>query len=327
MKRDLRFHTAHWPLARVFTLSRGSKTGADVVVVEVEEAGRIGRGECVPYPRYGETVDSVLEQIRSVRDDILDGSGRAALSTLLPAGAARNAIDCALWDLEAKCTGQRVWTLAGLVPPTPSVTAYTLSLDDPEAMGEAAARNAGRPLLKLKLDRSDPVARVRAVRAAAPRARLIVDVNEGWSLDELVLWQEPLAELGVAMIEQPLPASHDQALQGMSLSIPLGADESCHVSADLDVIAARYQVVNIKLDKTGGLSEALRLRDAAREAGLGVMIGCMVGTSLSMAPATLLTPGAAFVDLDGPLLLARDRSPGLQYTPSHVYPPEPDLWG
>ena len=324
---NLRAHCGAWPLAQKFTISRGSKTQTDVVVAEVEANGIVGRAECVPYPRYEETVNSVLTNLRDAREFIGQGGCRDELHEVLPAGAARNALDCAMWDWEAKSTGEPVWRLAGLPPPKPVTTAYTLSLDTPSEMGRNAANNASRPLLKLKLDRTDTIARVRAVRENAPQARLVIDANEAWQSHDLEKWLTTLAELGVELGEQPLPAGKDEALSGLGSPIPIGADESCHVSDDLQHLADRYQLINIKLDKSGGLTEALRLRACALESGMDFMIGCMIGTSLSMAPALLLTPEARFVDLDGPLLLAHDRVPGLEYNGQTISPPSPVLWG
>jgi len=312
-----------FPLAAAFTISRGSRTEARVLTATVTLGGVSGRGECVPYARYGETPESVAAQITGLPP----GFDRAELQGLLPAGAARNAVDCALWDLEAKRSGRRVWELAGLAPPGPEITAYTLSLDAPEAMRAAAARSAHRPLLKIKLGGEGDLARLEAVRAGAPAARIIVDANEGWTPEAYAALAPELLRLGVGMVEQPLPAGQDAALAGMARPLPVCADESCHDRASLASLAGRYDMINIKLDKTGGLTEALALRDAARVAGLGVMVGCMVGTSLGMAPAVLVAQGAAVTDLDGPLLLARDRSPGLRYDERGVHPAAPELWG
>jgi len=310
-------------LAQVFTISRGSRTEARVLTVRVSDGVHRGWGECVPYARYGETLDSVQTQIAG-----LPGSfDRAALTGLLPAGAARNAVDCALWDLEAKRAGKRVWELADLVAPVPQVTAYTLSLNTPAKMREQAAKNAHRPLLKIKLGTADDMARLEAVRAGAPDAKLIVDANEGWSAEVYSDLAPHLLRLGVALVEQPLPAGKDDALIGMQRPVPVCADESCHDCASLPDLKGKYDVVNIKLDKTGGLSEALRLRDAALAEGYGVMVGCMVGSSLAMAPATLVAQGAMVVDLDGPLLLAEDRDTPLTFDSHGVHPPDAALWG
>jgi L-alanine-DL-glutamate epimerase-like enolase superfamily enzyme len=313
-----------WPIRGAFTIARGSKTEAEVVVVEVEEGGVRGRGECLPYPRYGESVEGVVAQVAAVP---ADGLTRARLQGLLPAGAARNAIDCALWDLEAKRSGRRVWQLAGLPEPGPVITAFTLGLDTPERMGAAARENALRPLLKLKLSGAGDLERVRAVRANAPNAALIIDANEAWSVEDYRLIAPKLARLGVTMIEQPFPAGQDGALAELPRPVPVCADESCHTGDDLARLAGAYDAVNIKLDKAGGLTEALSLKRAAQAMGFRIMIGCMVATSLSMAPAQLIAQGADWADLDGPLLLAEDRSPGLLYRGSTVYPPEPALWG
>ena len=321
-----------WPLGGSFTISRGTRTTAEVVVAELAVAaadGRevTGRGECVPYAHYGESLEGVIAAIEGLRAPIADGLDRLGLQRALAPGAARNALDCAFWDLEAKRADCRVWDLVGLSPPAPVTTAYTLSMEAPEAMGRAAAKHAARPLLKLKLSGPDDLARVEAVRENAPQARLIVDANEGWSLDDFVALAPKLAVLGVDLIEQPLPAGKDAALAGMRRPVPVCADESCHDTASLAGLAGRYDVVNIKLDKTGGLTEALKLKDAALAQGYQIMVGCMVATSLAMAPAILVAQGARFVDLDGPLLLARDRPEGLTYEGSLVHPPEPALWG
>lgn len=318
-----------WPLAGVFRISRGARRAAHTVLVELRDGDAAGRGECVPYARYGETVESVIESIEGLREDLERGMGREALAGAMDPGAARNAVDCALWDLEAKRSGRRAWAAPpGTEPPEPVVTAYTLGIDEPGAMRAAAARHAARPVLKVKLDGDRVVERVAAVRAGAPGARLIVDANEAWSAETLRRCLPELAELGVELVEQPLPAEADAALADLDRVVPIAADESCHTRADLPGLAGRYDVVNVKLDKTGGLTEALALRDAARDAGFGIMVGCMLATSLAMAPAILVAQGARFVDLDGPLLLARDREPGLDYHPDgRVSPPPRALWG
>ena len=325
--RRLAVRRERWPLRGVFTISRGSRTEAEVVVAEIAENGVVGRGECVPYARYGETVDGVAAAIESQARAVASGLDRDRLRRALPPGAARNALDCALWDLEAKRAGLPVWRIAGLGAPQPLVTAYTLSLAAPEAMGAAARANRRRPLLKIKLGGTGDIARVASVRAGAPEARLIVDANEAWTPDLLPEYLPAMARLGVALIEQPLPAGHDEALAELARPVPVCADESCHISEDVTALVGRYDFVNVKLDKTGGLTEAIRLVEAARRAGLGVMVGCMVGTSLAMAPALLLGADAAFVDLDGPLLLAEDRPHGLRYADGRVFPPTPALWG
>jgi L-alanine-DL-glutamate epimerase-like enolase superfamily enzyme len=310
-------------LAQVFTISRGSRTEAQVLTVHVSDGAAQGWGECVPYARYGETRDSVTDEIEGLPETF----DRADLAQLLPAGAARNAVDCALWDLEAKRAGQRVWSLAGLATPGPHITAYTLSLDSPEAMQAQAALNAHRPLLKIKLGTPDDMPRLEAVRAGAPDARIIVDANEGWSVDIYADLAPHLVRLGVDLVEQPLPAGEDDALIGLDRPVPVCADESCHDRASLPALRGKYDTVNIKLDKTGGLTEALALRSAAIAQGYGIMVGCMVGSSLAMAPAVLLAQGAAVVDLDGPLLLAEDRDTPLTFDAAGVHPPDAALWG
>jgi L-Ala-D/L-Glu epimerase len=324
-----RLHTVRevFPIRGVFRISRGARTESVVVTATVTEGGVSGRGECVPYPRYGESVDSVLAQIGQARAAIEAGADRDALQGLLPAGAARNALDCALWDLEAKRSGRPVWELAGLEKPRPLVTAFTLSVDTPAAMEAAARAAAERPLLKIKLTGDGDLERVTAVRRGSPRARLIVDANEAWTAEHYASFARDLAALGVEMIEQPLPAGADAGLADVPHPVPVCADESCHDTSTLSELGTRYEAINIKLDKTGGLTEALRLRDAARAAGRRVMVGCMLGTSLAMAPAILVAQGAEWVDVDGPLLLARDRDPGLRYDGSIVSPPDPALWG
>ena len=316
-----------WPIAGTFRISRGARTTAQVVVVTLTQNGHRGRGECVPYARYGETVAGVLAAIESLTPRLAHDLDRAFLEECLPPGAARNAVDCALWDLEAKRSGVEARCLADLAPLMPVTTAFTLSLDTPHNMGLAAGRHGDRPLLKLKLTGEDDLDRVAAVRENAPHSRLIVDANEAWSPDQVETLPPRLATLGVGLIEQPLPAGSDDLLGNLEHCVPLCADESCHTAADVALLANRYDVVNIKLDKTGGLTEALRLSSRAREAGLGVMVGCMVGTSLAMAPAVVLAQGADFVDLDGPLLLSRDRDPGLHFDGSILHPPGPALWG
>ena len=316
-----------WPLASAFVISRGAKTEAGVIVCELADGPLRGRGEAVPYARYGETVESALTQIEAVRSRIEAGADRAALQDLLPAGAARNAVDCALWDLEAKRLGVRAWTLAGLARLDPVKTCYTISLGPRETMAEAARANARRPMLKLKIGGRDDLDAVEAVRGAAPKTRLVVDANEALTLDDLNRLAPEFERLGVQLIEQPLPAGEDGALADYLGRVPLCADESLHTRAELAACAALYKVMNVKLDKTGGLTEALALTAAAKAMGREVMVGCMVGTSLGAAPAIILAQGAAFVDLDGPLLLARDREPGLAITGSLIEPPTPDLWG
>jgi L-alanine-DL-glutamate epimerase-like enolase superfamily enzyme len=326
MTRSLAVRTECWPIAGRFAIARGAKTAADVVVAEIAEDGLRGRGECVPYPRYGESVAGVAAAIAAQAGAIAAGADRAALAGLLPAGAARNALDCALWDLEAKCAGQRVWALAGLPAPAPATTAYTISLAEPAAMAAAAAA-AGRPLLKIKLGAAGDAARIAAVRMAAPAARLIVDVNEGWTADTLAENLAACAAAGVEMVEQPLPADADAVLAAHLHPLPIFADESVHGLGTVAALAGRYDGINVKLDKTGGLTEALAVLAEAERLGLAVIVGCMVATSLAMAPATLLAGRARYVDLDGPLLLARDRPDGLVYDGSLLHPPSAALWG
>ncbi|MFD2262164.1 N-acetyl-D-Glu racemase DgcA [Lacibacterium aquatile] len=327
MARTLSVSIERFPIAGSFRISRGSRTEAVVVVATIEDNGIIGRGECVPYPRYGETVEGVAELIQAQAAAIAGGLTRAQLQDVLPGGAARNALDCALWDLEAKQTDKPVWELAGLPAPRPTITAYTLSLGEPAEMEAAAAKASARPLLKVKLGGVGDPERIRAVRRGAPSSTLIVDANEAWDKDTI---EENLAacrEVGVALIEQPLPAANDSLLASIKSPIPICADESVHERHGLADVATRYQAINVKLDKTGGLTEAVALVTEAKSLGLGLMIGCMVGTSLAMAPAMLLAAGADFVDLDGPLLLAKDREPGLKFEGSEITPAERELWG
>ena len=315
VKRDV------FKLAQVFTISRGSRTEAQVLTVTVAGGGFEGRGECVPYARYGESLDSVTAQIEGFDgawDDLPDA---------LPAGAARNALDCAFWDHAAKKAGRRVWDLLDLPAPHPEITAYTLSLDTPEAMERQAAANAHRPLLKIKLGTPDDMARLEAVRRGAPDAPIIVDANEGWTAEVYADLAPHLIRLGVKMVEQPLPAGQDDMLAEIARPLPVCADESCHDRASLPALKGKYDMVNIKLDKTGGLTEALALKEAAIAEGYQVMVGCMVGSSLAMAPATILAQGVAFTDLDGPLLLAEDRAQPLKFDQDGVHPPVPQLWG
>jgi L-Ala-D/L-Glu epimerase len=317
-----------FPIAGRFTISRGAKTEAAVVLVTLATQNAIGWGECVPYARYGETISSVIAQLESVdvavaAADLLTLDARS----LLPAGAARNALDCALLDWRAKKLGTTVAASLGLNPPAPVTTAYTISLGTPADMRAAAAKAAARPRLKIKLGTPEDIDRLKAVRDGAPNATLIVDANEGWSIQDLDRLLPTLAAENVALIEQPLPADNDAALKDFASPIPLCADESMHSAKDVAALADRYSAINIKLDKTGGLTEALDAVRAAQAAHLKIMIGCMVGSSLAMAPAVLLTPFADFVDLDGPLLLATDREPSLRFEGSTLFPPEPSLWG
>ena len=327
--RQLNAYTETWPLREVFTISRGSRTETPVIVCALEQDGIRAWGEGQPNPRYDETPESSLAEIDAVRDDIQAGQiDRLSLQDAMSAGAARNAIDCAFWDLEAKRAGKRAWQLAGLPEPKPITTAYTLSVASPEAMAAAAQRNAHRPLIKMKLTGEGDLQRVRAVRKVLPEAPIIVDANEGWEVGMVERFAIELKKQHVQLVEQPLPSSDDGALGDLAHPLAFCADESCHTSADLERLRDLYDVVNIKLDKTGGLTEALKLRQAALDAGMGVMVGCMVATSLSMAPGVLVAQGALVVDLDGPLLLARDRDAGLHYDDAgRVHPPEVALWG
>jgi len=310
-------------LAQAFVIARGARTHAEVVRVVVQQGAHTGQAECVPYARYGESVASVLAQIEALPPHF----DRSSLAQILPAGAARNAVDCALWDLAAKQTGQPVWQLAELALPQPQITAYTLSLDHPEQMYQVAQREAHRPLLKVKLGTPDDLPRLEAVRAGAPNSTLILDANEGWTAATYERLLPHLVALSVSMIEQPLPAADDAVLRELPRPITLCADESCHDRASLPGLAERYDMINIKLDKTGGLTEALALRSAARAEGLRIMVGCMLGSSLAMAPAVLLAQDAEITDLDGPLLLAEDRVPSLRYDALGVHPAEVALWG
>jgi L-alanine-DL-glutamate epimerase-like enolase superfamily enzyme len=326
---DLSVRIERWPLADAFTISRGSKTEAVVVVAELDDGTHRGRGECVPYGRYGETPDGIVAAIGTMRRPLRKDFDRAALQAAMPSGAARNALDCAHWDFDAKKNRQRAYQLAGLAAPGPCVTAYTISLAAPEAMAAAAQRAAKRALLKVKLGAADGEdgLRITAVRRAAPAAELIVDANEGWTEHDLAQNLAACADCGVTLVEQPLPEGRDEVLSRIKRPIPVCADESVHDRASLDRLAGRYDAVNIKLDKAGGLTEALALAAEAERRGYLVMVGCMVATSLAMAPAMLLAQRARFVDLDGPLLLASDRPEGLRYEGSLVFPPEPALWG
>lgn len=310
-------------LAEAFVISRGSRTEAKVITVRATSGDHQGWGECVPYARYGESLDSVTAQIEALPEDI----NRATLQEAMKPGAARNAVDCALWDLEAKQAGKPVWKLLDMPAPKPCLTAYTLSLGTPESMQAAAAKNAHRPLLKIKLGTPDDMARLEAVRRGAPTSRIIVDANEGWSAEVYADLAPHLVRMGVDLVEQPLPAGQDDMLAEMERPLPVCADESCHDRASLGSLKGKYDMINIKLDKTGGLTEALGLRLQAQAEGFGIMVGCMVGTSLAMAPAVILAQGARVTDLDGPLLLAEDRGNALQYDAEGVHPPVSALWG
>jgi L-Ala-D/L-Glu epimerase / N-acetyl-D-glutamate racemase len=315
-----------WPLKEVFRISRGSRTEAEVVVVTVSDREHIGRGECVPIARYNQSTELVLAQIESVKAE--KNLDRHRLQQLLPAGAVRNALDCALWDLEAKITGKRAWELANIAMVPEVETSFTISLDAPDKMAAATKAAANSPLLKLKLRGDDlDLARIEAVRNAAPAARLLIDANESWSPEHYRKIVPTLKELAVELIEQPFPADADEVLESLDHPIPICADESCHTTADLPRVKNRYEVINVKLDKTGGLTEALRLCGRARENGFKLLIGCMVCTSLGIAPARLLASAADWIDLDGPLLLARDRDHSLSYHNGKMSVPPRDLWG
>jgi L-alanine-DL-glutamate epimerase-like enolase superfamily enzyme len=325
MKMDIYQET--WPLRGVFRIARGARTHAHIVTITLTKDKAIGRGECVPYARYGESSGSVIAQLEAVRPMVEAGIDIDCAQALLPAGAARNALDCALWDLAAKTSGKRVWQLAGLDAPKPVLTAFTISLDEPELMAKAAIAAKGRSLLKVKIGGAGDIERVAAVARARPDARLIVDANEGLNSESLPDLLRDAQALNIELIEQPFAAGHDNRLGEFKSPIPLCADESFHTSADVEGLARHYTALNIKLDKAGGFTESLKAVRAARAAGMGVMIGCMVGTSLVTAPAVLLAQLADWVDLDGPLWLDKDRDQGLYYEGSILHPPSPDLWG
>lgn len=320
---EIRVERDVFALAEVFTISRGSRSQAQVLTVRLRDGSHQGWGECVPYARYGETLESVTDQILGLPVDLT----RGGLQDLLPAGAARNAVDCAMWDMAAKAAAKRVWELAGQAAPGPEITAYTLSLAEPEKMEISAANHAHRPLLKIKLGTPNDMARLEAVRRGAPESRIIVDANEGWTAEVYADLAPHLLRLGVELVEQPLPAGADDMLGEIARPLPVCADESCHDRASLAGLKGKYDYVNIKLDKTGGLTEAMVLKEQAKTEGYGVMVGCMVGSSLAMAPAVLLAQGVGFTDLDGPLLLAEDRDNALQFDEAGVYPPDAALWG
>ncbi|MEM9106583.1 MAG: N-acetyl-D-Glu racemase DgcA [Pseudomonadota bacterium] len=327
MTRVLSASETVFPLAETFTISRGSRTEARTVTVVVEDGHHVGQGESVPYARYDESVDGVIAEIMELHNAVAAGMSRAELQQALPGGAARNALDCALWDLEAKQAGRRAYELAGLAEPGPVQTAFTLSLEEPEVMREKARKNAHRPLLKIKLGGEGDLARLEAVRSGAPDCAIIVDANEGWTPETYHTLAPELIRLGVKVVEQPLPAGQDEALANMDRTLPVCADESCHDRGSLPDMIGKYDMINIKLDKTGGLTEALALKHQALEAGLSIMVGCMVASSLAMAPAMLLAQGADIVDLDGPLLLATDRPDPLLYDADGVHPSTSKLWG
>jgi L-alanine-DL-glutamate epimerase-like enolase superfamily enzyme len=327
MHRSLEFSIDSFPLAEAFVISRGAKTSAVTVTATVTCNGSSGRGECVPYARYGETPESVCSAMETVRGPVESGCSRQDLLTLMPPGAARNALDCALWDLDAKVLGVSAIEMAGLHRLAPTVTAYTISAGTPESMAAAAAAHAAKPILKLKLAGDGDDERLAAVRASAPDSELIADANESWREDQLERLLAACAKAGVALVEQPLPAGADEALARIERIVPICADESAHVAGDLEALTNRYDAVNIKLDKAGGLTAALAMARRAQSLDLAIMTGSMVGTSLSMAPAMLLAPFSQWVDLDGPLLLARDRVPGLRHDGCVLYPPDRELWG
>ena len=312
-----------FPLKNTFTISRGSRNQAEVLTVSINENGITGYGECVPYLRYDETIESVLNQINNVQF-----LNRLDLQTVLPPGAARNALDCALWDLEAKTNKTSVYKLAQLNKPKPVLTAYTLSLDDPIKMGEQAKINSFRHTLKIKLGSGDlDFERIKEVKKNAPNSNIIVDANEGWSIKEYQFMAPKLLDLGVKMVEQPLPSENDDELLGIKRSLPVCADESCHDRTSLEKCLGKYDLINIKLDKTGGLTEALLLKEKALSMDFEVMVGCMIGSSLAMAPAVLIAQDVKWVDLDGPLLLAQDRKNSLDFSQEGIHPPSKKLWG
>ncbi len=325
--RELIARQERWETAKPFVISRGSKSHVDVVVAEIRDGGMTGRGEGTAIYYRGDTPEAALATIEAMAPAIRDGTGRAQLLDLMPPGAARNAIDSALWDLEAKQAGRRVWSLAGLPEPKPILTAYTISLGEPGAMAEAARSAAGRELLKLKLGGEGDAERVAAVRAAAPHARLIADANESWQNIDIEKLCNELLPYRVELVEQPLPAGLDADLRHVNSPIPLAADESLQSRAELGDIVGRYRFINVKLDKCGGLTEALALAHAARQRGLGLLTGCMLSTSLGIAPAFVAATQGQYADLDGPLLLAKDRPHGLRFHGSDVDPPEAALWG
>ncbi len=327
MAIHLELTVERWPIAGTFTISRGSKTEAAVVLCTLSDNGHVGRGECVPYTRYGESLDSVCAEIESLRDDLINGVSREDLPRLIGTGAARNAIDCALWDLEAKRTGTSARQIAGLPSLRDLTTAVTISFGEVQAMAASAMAFADRPLIKVKVGGENDAERIQAVAQAARTSRIILDANEGWTDDNIVENMLAAAKAGVVLIEQPLPAGKDAILSRIPHPVPICADESAHGTDDLHTLLGRYDSINIKLDKTGGLTEALRMQKRARELGFGIMVGCMVGTSLAMAPAILVAQDADFVDLDGPLILKEDRKPGLIFQGSRISPPEPALWG
>ena len=327
MTLNINFQAKSFPIEGKFVISRGTKTEARVVTVTVTDGTHTGRGECVPYARYAETVDSVMDMLNRYVQSQAKWVDQLVLQSAMKAGAARNALDCALWDYWAKANGVAVYTSLLLQPPLPLTTAYTLSLGSAEEMAEAARSAAHRPVLKIKVGGEGDIERLEAVVAAAPNSRIIIDANEGWTEDNIEENLAAAAALNVALVEQPLPAGRDAMLRSIKHPVLICADESVHTSESLEGLLGLYDAVNIKLDKSGGLTEAALMREKAMALGFQIMVGCMVGTSLAMAPALLLAQDADFVDLDGPLLLARDRNPALRYDGSTVYPPEAALWG
>lgn len=327
VNRDMHVRSERWPLSRPFRISRGVKTAAEVVVVELHEGKTVGRGEAIPYPRYGERIASVISQIESLRVALGKGLSRQQLLEALPAGAARNAVDCALWDLEAQTTGTDAARVLGTSAAEPLTTALTIGLDTPEAMAAAARQAAGWPLIKVKVDSANPAAQIRAVREACPASTLIVDPNESWNREIMREIDPALVENRVALLEQPLPAGSEHELEHVHSSVPVCADESCHTAADLAALAGRFQFVNIKLDKTGGLTAALTLLEESRRRGFGIMVGCMICTSLSIAPASHVARHASLVDLDGPLWLASDRTGGVTIERQRLRAPQAGFWG
>lgn len=327
MLRELSLFRRSFPLVAPFRIARGVKYAAEVVTVELRQGGMTGRGEAVPYARYGESVDSVLAAMEALRGELVAGMGRDELQARLPAGAARNALDAAMWDLESQLSAVPVWARLARPPRTHLLSAITVGIDTPERMGEAASRIGGSGLIKIKVDADDPAARIDAVRRAVPEAHLIVDANESWNLDLLRGMQPALEHAGVELLEQPLPADADDDLRGFASRVPICADEACHVTADLPRLRGRYQAVNVKLDKTGGLTEAWRLLRAARAEGFRIMVGCMVGSSLGIAPALEIAREAEFIDLDGPLWLQDDYPGGVSLQGGYLLPPSPAFWG
>lgn len=327
MSRTLHARHDRFALARPFRIARGTKTVAEVITVTVTDGGHVGRGEGVPYLRYGESIDGALAAIAGVRDAIEGGAGRPALLSMLPPGAARNAVDCALWDLEARQSRREVAAMLDAPPVARIASALTIGIDTPETMAAEAARLAHVPLIKLKVDANDPAARIRAVRQAAPAAALIVDPNESWDRALVEAMQAVLGKARVALLEQPVPVGEDDWLEGFAPTVPICADEAVHVAADLEIVARRYQAVNVKLDKAGGLTAALELAHAARARGLGLMTGCMISSSLSIAPALHVALMSDFVDLDGPIWLAEDRIGGVRDEGGMLTPPVRGFWG